>query len=212
MKGIGNCGILLLFLFSVNSAFTQQIGVSGGASVDPITSLRLAAFYERSFKPWLSVQSEISYLQKGHPSLVNRLFDEPPGLGYGAVDVFSTSLLAKLRLQFSDLSIYLLAGPSMGRFGGGIAVFEGDDGIYQRIRVPLTDYDLKAWDWGGTLGLGVEKRIRKKQKIFVDVRYYQGFLNLNKHPENVFYLESLYFDFGMMIPLATRNKKKSQTR
>ncbi len=212
MKGIGTFGTLLLLLFCVNSAFSQQIGLSGGASVDPITSLRLAAFYERNFKPWLSMQSEISYLQKGHPSLVDRLFEEPPGLGYGAIDVFSTSLLAKFRLQFSDLSIYLLVGPSVSRFGGAIAVFEGDDEIYQRVRVPLASYEVKSWDWGGTIGLGFEKRIRKKQKIFVDVRYYQGLLNLNKNQENVFYLESLYFDFGMMIPLSTRNKKKSQTR
>lgn len=212
MKGIGICGTLLLLLFCVNSAFSQQIGLSGGASVDPITSLRLAVFYERNFEPWLSIQSEVSYLQKGHPSLVNRLFEEPPGLGYGAIDAFSASLLAKFRLQFSDLSIHLLAGPSMSRFGGAIAVFEGGDGIYQRVRVPLSSYEVKTWDWGGTVGLGLEKKIRKRQKIFVDVRYYQGIRNLNKKQESVFYLESLYFDFGMMIPLSSPNKKKSQTR
>lgn len=212
MKGIGICGTLLLLLFCVNSAFAQQIGLSGGASVDPITSLRLAAFYERHVKSWLSIQAEVSYLQKGHPSLVDRLFEEPPGLGYGAIDAFSSSYLAKLSLQTSDLSIYLLAGPSVSRFGGAIAVFEGEDGIYQRVRVPLDSYELRRWDWGGTLGIGIEKRIRKKQKIFVDVRYYQGFQNLNRNQENVFYLEALYFDFGMMIPLIARKKKKSQTR
>ncbi|MBX2872371.1 MAG: PorT family protein [Saprospiraceae bacterium] len=212
MKGIGICGILLFLLFSVNSAFTQHFGLSGGASVDPITSLRLAAFYEEELKPWLTLQPEFSYLQKGHSSLVDRLFEEPPGLGYGAIDVFSASVLAKVKLEFSDLAIYLLAGPSASMFGGAIAVYEGEDGIYKRIRIPLSSYEVKTWDWGGTVGLGLEKRIRKKQKIFVDVRYYQGFENLNKKQESVFYLESLYFDFGLIIPLTRPSKKKSQTR
>lgn len=212
MNGIGNCGILLFLLFFFNSASTQELGLSGGASVDPVTSLRLAAFYEHEMKPWLSLQPEISYLQKGHPSLVNRLFEEPPGLGYGAIDAFSMSILTKLRLQFSKLSFYLVAGPSISRFGGAVAVFEGEDGFYQRVRVPLSAYEVRAWDWGGTIGIGVEKSIRKKQRIFVDVRYYQGFANLNKDRTSVFSLEAFYFDFGMIIPLTHSSKKKSQTR
>ncbi len=211
MKGIGICGILLFFLLTVNSALTQEIGLSGGASVDPVTSLRLAAFYEHDLRNWFSLQPEISYLQKGHPSLVDRLFEEPPGLGYGAIDAFSMSLLMKFSLPLSRLSVYLVAGPSISRFGGAVAVFEGEDGLYQRVRVPLSSYEVKAWDWGGTIGIGLEKSIRKKQKIFVDVRYYQGFQNLNNNEDRVFYLEALYFDFGMIIPLTRSNKKKSQT-
>ncbi|NRB53878.1 MAG: PorT family protein [Saprospiraceae bacterium] len=212
MKGIGNCGILLFLLFFVNSALTQQIGLSGGASVDPITSLRLAAFYEHELEPWLSIQPEISYLQKGHSSLVDRLFEEPPGLRYGALDAFSSSVFAKFRLKRPNFSFYILAGPSLSRFTGAIAVFAGEDEIYQRVRLPLSSYEVKAWDWGGTIGLGLEKDIRKKQKIFVDVRYYQGFENLNQSSERVFYLEALYFDFGLIIPLTRRDKKKSQAR
>lgn len=210
MKGIGICGILLFLLFFVNSALTQQIGLSGGASVDPITSLRLAAFYEYELEPWLSIQPEVSYLQQGHSSLVDRLFEEPPGLGYGALDAFSVSMLAKIRLQRPDFSLYLLAGPSLSWFTGAIAVFAGEDEIYQRVRLPLSSYEVKAWDWGGTIGLGLEKGIRKQQKIFVDVRYYQGFENLNKDRGSVFYLEALYFDFGLIIPLTRPEKKKSQ--
>lgn len=212
MKGIGKCGILFLFLLSVNLAFTQRIGLSGGASVDPITSLRLAALYEQDIHPWLSLQTEFSYLQKGHSSLVNRLFSEPPGLGYGAIDVLSADAFLKLKLELSDFSFYLLGGVSLSSFVGAIAVYQGEDDIYQRVRIPLSAYQLKSWDWGGTIGLGLERRIRKQQKIFVDVRYYQGFNNLNRDPASVFYLESLYFNFGMIIPLHSARKNTSSTK
>ena len=209
MKVIGKCGILFSFLLFVNFAFTQRIGLSGGASVDPITSLRLAALYEQDIHPWLSLQTEFSYLQKGHSSLVDRLFTEPPGLGYGAIDVISAEAFLKLKLELSDFSFYLLGGTSLSSFVGAVAVYQGEDEIYQRVRIPLSAYELKSWDWGGTIGLGLERRIRKQQKIFVDVRYYQGFNNLNRDPASVFYLESLYFNFGMIIPLQAAKKYAS---
>lgn len=215
MKGSSLYFALLLFLVSVHSVFSQRVGLSGGASVDPITSLRLAAIYEQDIHTWLSLQPEISFLQKGHPSMVDRLFAEPPGLGYGAVSEVAVECLLKLKMELSDFSIYLLAGPSLSRFVGAVAVYAGEDEVYQRVRVPVAAYGLKHWDWGGTVGLGVERQIRKNQKIFVDVRYYQGLQNLNLDQGNAFFLESLYFDFGMFIPLQASGKKqekKSQVR
>lgn len=207
MKGISHYCMFFFLLFFVNFTFAQRVGLSGGASIDPITSLRLAALYEQEVRSWLSIQPEISYLQKGHPSLVNRLFTEPPGLGYGAMDEVAIEFMFKLKMKLSDFSIYLLAGPSVSKFLGAVAVYQGENEVYQRVRVPISAYSLKPWDWGGTVGVGLERQIRKGQKIFVDVRYYQGLQNLNLDQGNAFYLESLYFDFGMFIPLRSSSKK-----
>lgn len=206
---------LLFFLFFLSAApllRAQRLGLSGGASVDPITSFRLSAILELDQSDWLSWQSEWSYFQKGHSILVDRLFEERPDFGYGALDMISWPVFLKLKLQLSDFSVYLMAGPEIGYIFRGLVVYTLEDGTYQRESVPLAKYEVKRWDLGATIGMGVEKRIRKDQRIFVDFRYYQGFNNINLNSSSVLSLEAFYFNFGLFIPLHKPTKEKSQAQ
>ncbi len=216
MKHRSNLFIFLFFLFSIPPLQAQRVGLSGGASVDPITSFRLSAMLASSESDGLSWQTELSYFQKGQTSLVDRLvdrvFEERPDFGYGALDMISWPVFLKLKMQISDFSVYLMAGPEIGYIFRGLVVYSSEDGNYKRESVSLEDYQIRRWDLGATVGLGLEKKIRKDQRIFVDFRYYQGFNNINLNTSSVLSLEAFYFNFGMFIPLHKSVKEKSQTR
>lgn len=203
---------VLFFLSVVPLLSGQRVGLSGGASVDPITSFRLSTILESDVSNWLSWQSELSYFQKGHSILVDRLFEERPDFGYGALDMISWPVFLKLKMELSDFSVYLMAGPEIGYIFRGLVVYTLEDGSYQREAVSLGKYQVKRWDLGATIGMGLEKRIRKDQRIFVDFRYYQGFNNINLNSSSVLSLEAFYFNFGMFIPLHQPIKEKSQTQ
>lgn len=203
---------VLFFLSVVPLLSGQRVGLSGGASVDPITSFRLSTILESDVSNWLSWQSELSYFQKGHSILVDRLFEERPDFGYGALDMINWPIFLKLKMELSDFSVYLMAGPEIGYIFRGLVVYTLEDGSYQRESVSLGKYQVKRWDLGATIGMGLEKRIRKDQRIFVDFRYYQGFNNINLNSNSVLSLEAFYFNFGMFIPLHQPIKEKSQTQ
>jgi len=196
----------LLFFSAVPFLNAQRVGLSGGASVDPITSFRLSTILESDVSNWLSWQSELSYFQKGHSVLVDRLFEERPDFGYGALDMISWPIFLKLKMQLSDFSVYLMAGPEIGYIFRGLVVYTLEDGAYQRESVPLAKYEVKRWDLGATIGIGLEKRIRNDQRIFVDFRYYQGFNNINLDSTSALSLEAFYFNFGLFIPLHKQAK------
>lgn len=214
MKYRSNFFLFLFFLFSIPLVQAQRVGLSGGASVDPITSFRLSTIVESGESDWLSWQTELSYFQKGQTSLVDRLVDrvleERPDFGYGALDMISWPVFLKLKMQLSDFSVYLMAGPEIGYIFRGLVVYSLEDGSYKRESVSLENYQIKRWDLGATIGMGLEKKIRKDQRIFVDFRYYQGFNNINLDTSSVLSLEAFYFNFGMFIPLQKAAKEQSQ--
>ncbi|MEZ5038260.1 MAG: outer membrane beta-barrel protein [Saprospiraceae bacterium] len=198
----------LLFLSLVEIANAQRFGLSGGASVNPITSLRVSGIMELDMGNWLSIQPEIAYFRKGHPSLIDRLSEIQSDFGYGALDMISCPILFKLKMEREDFAAYLLAGPELSFGYAALAVYVLEDGAYQREHIPINRYAVKHWDLGVTIGLGLEKHIRQEQRIFMDFRYYLGLNNINIDQRSVLYLEAFYFNFGMLIPFHLKHHQK----
>jgi hypothetical protein len=137
--------------------------------------LDVGIFLEWLDIPYLSILSELHYIQKGAKCTSNvmmTMVDRSSPLGYvdlgyyftPRLDYLSIPLLMKLRFELPILSVYLLAGPRIDIYLSK----HGDEGL-------MVNKDYQNENIGGTFGFGLETLSLAPFNIGTEFRYSPSF-------------------------------------
>jgi len=134
--------------------------------------LDVGIFLEWLDVPYISVLTELHYIQKGAECTSNVMLttpSRPDGIGYSftpRLDYLSIPLLMKLRYDLPILSLYLLAGPRIDIFLSK----HGDEW-------PLISEVYQKENLGGSFGIGFETFSLVPFTIGIEFRYSPNFQN-----------------------------------
>lgn len=197
--------LLCLSLFLLAGGYVclsqRYIGIVGGAGLTSQVGLRvgLTAEWKLGRSANLSFQPEWTYLQRGNKELIRKL---PGDRRYWLVttEYMAMPMLFKARLDWQPVALYLLAGPEISYATSVQANYDEAGGIY-REKLSFDQVDLRRWDMGATFGIGVEKTIRNRKKIFLDFRYYLGLKDLDTDDNSDVFHEGKVLNMGIVFPL-----------
>lgn len=178
---------------------TSYLGFMGGAGLTANVGLRVSLPAEFTVNRNIACQLELVYIQKGNVALT-RKFSQERDYGLILTDYVSIPMLLKLKLDWKPIGIYALVGPEVAY---GIKMYghyaEGNN-IY-RDRLSFDGQGVRHIDAGLSVGIGLERIIRRDTKIFMDLRYYLGITDLDTAKDNDIFNEGQYLNLGVLFPL-----------
>lgn len=178
---------------------TSYVGFIGGAGLTANVGLRISVPVEFTVNRNIAYQLELVFIQKGNVALT-RKFSQERDYGLILTDYVSIPLLLKLKLDWKPIGIYALVGPEVAY---GLKMYghyaEGNN-IY-RDKLSFEGQGVRRVDAGLSVGIGLERVIRRNTKIFMDLRYYLGITDLDTAKDNDIFNEGQYFNIGVLFPL-----------
>ena len=183
-------------LYSQNMSKTPTFGLKGGLLLSTVTGDEAIDQYAKKLgfqigvtgayymQPKLSVRAELNYESKGGKFSIH---DMDMNLNYVSVPLY-------LKFNFTKDPEFYVYGGAYGSYllsaktKGTYEKFEVSESINEDIIDNLTKYDI-----GLIVGIGVQGRFNRKSDIFLDIRYTQGFVNLDN--DNAEYRYNFYKDF-----------------
>lgn len=197
---------LIICCFVSKPVFTQDyLGISGGAGLANEVGVRAAAVGEFKINNFFSLQPEISFVQRLNKDILRVL---EPNIDYrqASVEYLEWSVLSKFSLSIETFHLFALIGPKAG-YGLNLKANFIEDDILITRKLSFTDQGIGRFDWGINVGAGVEKKIRKGRKIFIDYRYYLGLKDLNEHSETAIFNQGAMLNLGLLIPIINSKEK-----
>lgn len=195
--------MLLLYIaipFSISAQ--TYLGLSGGGGISTEVLFRAAIPVEIPINQTISLRTEFVYIQRENRDVLLKLNGDrhywQPVISY-----FEWPVLAKAHLHIKSMSFYALAGPKLG-YGFKLAANYLEDNTFYEERFDFSDKDIHHWDVGLNVGFGLEKRINKNRKIFVDYRYYLGLFDIDKGASTSIYNQGQVFNLGFLLPIISR--------
>lgn len=143
--------------------------------------------------------TEATYLQRTSPEILRKL-DRNRGYHLATIDYISLNFLLKIQLDLEPIGLYAVVGPDIS-FGARAYARYSSDGNIVIDRLKFDELALRRWDAGVCIGGGIEKEIRKRRRIFFDVRYYLGIIDIDKDTTGDIFNEGTFFNLGFLIPL-----------
>lgn len=154
------------------------------------------------FKPRFSVRAEVNYELKGAKFSNHEL---KMNLHYVTVPLYlkyNFSSDPEIYIYGGGYGSYLLAAKTKGNY----EIFIGDDLIDQSINEDIYA-NLNKFDVGALVGLGAQGRFNRWLDIFIDLRYTQGFINLDNQSAELRY----NFNHTEFWPEKSVNKPKNKS-
>ncbi len=202
MKKVDLILFSLFFTASICSALCQAqttVGLSGGGGFTQSTGFRFALPLEFELSDNFSIFGGPAYVQRRNLELIRKL---PVEREYGTaeVDYLSLPIMLKLRLDWSPVRIYGLAGIELN-YGLRLQATGVED---QRLFKEKLDFDaveVNRLDGGFSVGAGFETDLRRQRKIFADFRYYLGIMDIDRSSLGEIYNEGAFVTLGFMMPV-----------
>ena len=191
-------GVILLSqhftLFSQNMSTIPTFGIKGGVLLSTVngdnaidqfakklgTQIGLTGAYY--FHPRLSIRAELNYELKGGKFTNHEM---NMNLHYATIPLY-------LKFNFTQDPEFYIYGGGYGSYlitantKGTYEVIIGEDFITENINENITA-NLNHFDVGIIAGAGVQGRFNRWTDIFLDIRYSQGFINLNNNTADLRY-------------------------
>ncbi len=172
------------FKLGLTTANQSQVLGNVTLDLDSRSGLDLGAFAEWIESPWFSVNSEISFVQKGWEEEIPVTTTEFPN-GTGQVltqsvrlNYLSLAVLPKIRLPVGPLQLYALIGPRIDVAIGHSVELGG-------YSEPARSYLQRQWDWeldhyrdalvGGDFAVGFSTHALLPLGLGAEVRYSPDF-------------------------------------
>jgi opacity protein-like surface antigen len=178
-------------------AFANQdwrYDASGSLNTDRRKGVDVGAFVEWLDIPFLSVVTEAHYIQKGFSENIAVTSEEYPD-GTGQVvthtpelDYLSIPVLAKMRYDFLNISLYGFAGPRYD-----ILVSTKSD-----VFGAVLD-NIKSSELGATLGLGIDCSLPALFKIGAEIRYSPDIQNI--YSKNILTVKNRSWEMLVVVTL-----------
>ena len=198
--------------FSPKAAVLGQhyLGISGGGGINTDVLFRAAIPYEYSLSPQLSSQTELSYIQRENRALLQRLIGER-NYRQAALSYLELPILLKAKMSVKSFSVYVLAGPKLG-YGLRFSANYLEDSKLLEQRFDFDEEHIGRFDFGFNLGGGIEKRISKDRKIFIDYRFYLGLFDIDRLDETEVFNQGHVFNLGFLLPIRQAKNTKPQSK
>jgi len=186
------------FRAGVNISYTQLILEERFIQSSNLTEIEFSLPVEWQINDFLSLQTGIHHEKEG--ATVIYLRDETgPRTNYNTINYLGIPTLVKLRLTLDDYAIFGLLG-AYTRYG--LSLKSNIEGNSRRsVTLHFSENDLRRWDAGGLLGLGIEKTINNGAKIVCNLRYLVGMTDICTLPDDSLYNSSYALSMGISIPL-----------
>lgn len=197
--------LLLLVLFIVASCQLNAqlfVGLSGGGGISSEVLFRAAIPAEVSLNKTISIRTELVYIQRENRDVLQKLNGDR-SYWQPVISYLELPILAKAHLDFKSISVYALAGPKFG-YGIKLAANYLEDNTFYEEHFSFSDKGIHQWDIGLNLGFGLEKRINKNRKIFVDYRYYLGLYDLDKDASTSIFNQGQVINLGFLLPVTSQ--------
>lgn len=194
------CVILVLANLLGTTCRGQHLaGLSGGGGFTQSTGFRFALPVEIDLSKHLAIFGGPSYIQRRNLELVRKL---PANREYGTaeVDYISLPVMLKLRLDWTPVRIYGLAGIEAS-YGLRLQATGVEDQRLFKEKFEFAPIQVDRWDGGFCVGAGFETDLHRDRKIFADFRYYLGILDIDRSALGEIYNEGTYVTLGFMLPL-----------
>lgn len=192
--------LLPVLIGCVSNSYGQNyLGLSGGGGFSPTVGFRAGVVAEWKHKPNMVFLTEATYLQRTSPEILRKL-DRNRGYHLATIDYISLNFLLKIQLDLEPIGLYAVVGPDIS-FGARAYARYSSDGNIVIDRLKFDELALRRWDAGVCIGGGIEKEIRKRRRIFFDVRYYLGIIDIDKDTTGDIFNEGTFFNLGFLIPL-----------
>lgn len=200
-------------IFAYNVKKSPTIGIKGGALLSTIQGDKAIDEFAKKispqigvtgalyFHPMLSIKAEILYESKGG-KFVNH--DMKMNLNYVSLPLylkFNFTIDPEIYIYGGGYASYLLSANTKGTYEIKI----GDDDINEPINEDISSY-LNNFDVGVVSGLGVQGRFNRSIDLFLDFRYYHGFVNLDNGTAEYRY----NFNFEQFWPEQNVDKPKNK--
>ncbi len=173
-------------VFAYNVRKSPTIGIKGGALLSTVKgdeaidefakkiSPQIGVTGALYFHPMLSIKAEILYESKGG-KFVNH--DMKMNLNYISLPLylkFNFTIDPEIYIYGGGYGSYLLSANTTGTY----EIVISEDNITESINEDISSY-LNSFDVGLVGGLGVQGRFNRRIDLFLDFRYYYGFVNLD---------------------------------
>lgn len=193
--------LLVLLFFCLNLSLNAQsyIGLSGGGGLTPEVFFRAAIPVEVPVHQNVSLRSELVYIQRANRDILLKLIGDRD-YWQATISYVEIPVLAQMHLDIKTFSIYALIGPKFG-FGVRIAANYSEGNVLYEERLSFNEKGIRRFDVGVNLGAGLEKRIVKDRKIFMEYRYYLGLSDINTDSSNTIYNQGQVFNLGFLLPI-----------
>lgn len=197
----------LLFLFVFTGMYFQlraqsYVGLSGGGGINSEVLFRAAIPAEIPINQTLSVRTELVYIQRENRDVLQKLNGDR-NYWQPVISYLELPVLAKAHLRIKSMSIYAVAGPKLG-YGIKLAANYLEDNTFYAERFDFRKEKLHQLDIGLNFGFGLEKRINKDRKIFVDYRFYLGLYDIDQSSSTSIFNQGQVFNLGFLVPVITR--------
>ncbi|MEL6832662.1 MAG: porin family protein [Bacteroidota bacterium] len=202
----------LLFFFFVSTMIAQgqvAIGFKGGINLakwtnidqlarldgtyltdDYLVGLSLGLVAEVELSHNLFLQSELSFVQKGHlpehleaPAAPARISTTPKY----TLNYLELAVLPKYKRTWDSFGVFVVAGPGIGYLQSGtITLFEDQDGEAveaDELDLPFEDDNFNRFEISMHLGGGFLLPLREDIEMFLDARYVFGLTDVNDESE-----------------------------
>jgi hypothetical protein len=204
------CFIAICVAFLLSSPLTGQttLGFKGGLSLSTIggsdagsfdaeyrSGFGLGAFMAFALSDRLSVQPEISYLQKG-------LKSSESGVDFTfALDYLEIPVLLRVDIPVEGtIAPYFVVGPALS-FKAGCEISGSDSGTEVTFDCDEAEMEVKALDFGGIVGVGLSVEAGPGD-FLVQGRYNFGFTTLDDSEyEDDIKSRAFFFGVGYSFPI-----------
>ncbi len=192
--------MLGLIVFFVRCGFAQvYTGLSGGGGLDGRVSLRATIPVDVLVSRTVSVQSALVFTQQHNAQIVAKLGNERDYLRttiwYAGIPV-----MVKARFVGNAISIYALAGPQVN-YGFDFSASYVEVGYYKRQKLKFKELAISRLDIGVNAGLGLEKEISNRCKIFAELLILFNFYDIDNNTMSEIFNEGKIFNLGFLLPL-----------
>ncbi|MCB0629807.1 MAG: porin family protein [Saprospiraceae bacterium] len=189
---------LLLLLANVAVFAQNSFGVSGGGGFTQSTGFRAALPVEIRIKNNTALFGGPAFLMRRNQEIIRKL-DAARDYYTVETNYLSLPVMVKLRLDWEPIHLYGLFGIEVN-YGLRMQATGVEDQTLFKEKLDFDHIQLSRLDGGVTVGGGFEAELRNFRKIFADLRYYLGILDIDQSPDGEIFQEGTYVTLGFMMP------------
>lgn len=197
--------ILLFTAFLSYTPVSAQLffGLEGGAR-NPLkqSTAKAGVLAEFPVHRFVFLHPEFFYIGKETAINIETTTSEDD-FRFTQVNYLELPITAHLKLTIELVSFKIFMGPYIAYGLNAFGITEDNNG---KENFTLEEVDISRFDYGATVGGGLDFAIAKGKKMFIDVRFSLGFKDISTLETNEVYNEGHSVTIGLMLPMKKQEK------
>lgn len=191
--------LLIISALPVLGKAQVYIGLGGGGGIPHEVLFRAAVPLEISLRENISIQTGAAFVQRENTEVLVNLSRSRNYLR-PVINYLELPVLLKMNLPFEIFDFYGFIGPKVAYGVQLNSTYREDNRLFQE-HLNFKESNISRFDAGLSLGVGIEKKISRGNKLFIDFRHYLGFFNINTGEGEDIFNGGKAFTIGFMIAL-----------